>query len=223
MSQQFTFKIPPSKLPLIKTKPEKVDKIKQLIEADANRPWYQTLRFKAYVLLIVIGLLIVGCCSAVAAFAGLKYYDWFQSPRAIERRRKQQLKKSTSIGMISSGRASNASSRLSLNSIGSGSRIPVSQESENLIPSNTYGLPMYRESKHKKNALDMRGGPQGYRPKSSCKAEKILQDPLFKKKIIEVNKDPSGQGKPFIEFWEDVKKEQAEEVRNNRVFLTLHV
>lgn len=112
------------------------------------------------------------------------------------------------MGGISSGRASNASSRLSLNSIGSGSRVPAASEQEHLIP-NLYGLP-YRESKHKKNLLDMKGGPHGYKPKGH--QANRLDDPAFKQKVREVNKDPTGLGKPWNEILDDLKRTQEEEV-----------
>jgi hypothetical protein len=83
-----------------------------------------------------------------------------------------------------------------------------SAEQEHLIP-NLYGLP-HRESKHKKNLLDLKGGPHGYRPKGHH--DNILNDPKFKQKVQEVNKDPTGLGKPWNEILADLKKTQEEEV-----------
>lgn len=84
-------------------------------------------------------------------------------------------------------------------------------ERESLIP--TYAeLPLHRESKHKKNLLDMKGGPQGYRPRDKRKMERALKDPLFTRKARELNNDPTGLGKSLAEVMQDLKKAQEEEV-----------
>lgn len=91
MSQPFSFRIPyPKPLPT-KAKPEEYDKVKDLLAADATRPWYQTLRFKAYLVLAIVAFLIVVCAAGCAALISMKYYDWFQSPAAKERRKRKKV------------------------------------------------------------------------------------------------------------------------------------
>lgn len=80
-----------------------------------------------------------------------------------------------------------------------------------MIPNNSYGLPLHRELRHKKNPLDLKGGLQGYRPRVN-KTAIVLKDPCFKETALELNKDPTGLGKPLSEVLADMRKTQEEEV-----------
>jgi hypothetical protein len=203
LSPQFIIKIPAEHEPSPRGTPRRTD-LEDLIAKDAEKPWYQTLRFRAYLVLVVIAILIIVCCAGLAAICSSKYYDW--TKQSAERRRR-----TASIGGASSGKLSNASSRLSLNSVGSGSR-PPPIEAEYLIRPNALGLPI-RDHRHKKTALDMKGGPQGYRPRGERRVRRMLKDPQFTKKIRELNKDPTGTGKSWAQLMEEMKQEQVEEVR----------
>lgn len=62
-----------------------------LLAADANLPWYKTLRFRAYFVLAIIGMLIILCFAGLAALISGKYFDW--SHRAKEQRRLKKVSK----------------------------------------------------------------------------------------------------------------------------------
>lgn len=91
MSQPFSFHINPLKPLPTRSQPQEYDKVKELMAADAHKPFYQTLRFKAYAILAIIAIFIIVCCAGLAAIISMKYYDYFQSPEAKERRRKKKV------------------------------------------------------------------------------------------------------------------------------------
>lgn len=157
-------------------------------------------------------MVLLVCCAGVTTLASSKYYDWFRSPEAEERQRQRKLKRTSSLSVVSSGRASVASSRLSLLSVGSGSRVPLDVEHQRLLPRKIHYLPSHRQSKQERTLLDVKGGQHGHYSKARNKVDKISRESGFEDKVCELNKDPTGHGKTWTEVVDNLKREQDEEV-----------